>query len=202
MVKFHRNQMDRSSQVPQLPWVGLKSWLGHRWNTRCSTLISLCRRKSQCSGHESATFTWVLSHWSGFLSLKSVRLKTGAGGSIQSFSPNDRLVGFFKRPSRGNFDPVRFYLKACGVPLSEIAPEMNKYLAWNQFQRETSLYISQLVSPFSVATTRRLLNSMLPKSYLAARWEWENCKKSGRSLHIFLGETIEFIKSRIYCDFL
>ena len=58
MVKLHRNQMGRSSQVPQL--LDLKSWLGHRWNTRCSTLISFCRRKSQCSGHESATFTWVL----------------------------------------------------------------------------------------------------------------------------------------------
>ena len=155
-------------------------------------------RSRECNLHLSI----ITGNWLGFLSLKSVRLKTGAGGSIQSFSPNDRLVGFFKRPSRGNFDPVRFYLKACGVPLSEIAPEMNKYLAWNPFQRETSLYISQLVSPFSVATTRRLLNSMLPKSYLAARWEWENCKKSGRSLHIFLGETIEFIKSRIYCGFL
>ena len=156
-------------------------------------------RSRECNLHLSII---TAGFWSGFLSLKSVRLKTGAGGSIQSFSPNNRLVGFFKRPSRGNFDPVRFYLKACGVPLSEIAPEMNKYLAWSPFQRETSLYISQLVSPFSVATTRRLLNSMLPKSYLAARWEWENCKKSGRSLHIFLGETIEFIKSRIYCGFL
>ena len=130
-------------------------------------------RSRECNLHLSII---TAGFWSGFLSLKSVRLKTGAGGSIQSFSPNNRLVGFFKRPSRGNFDPVRFYLKACGVPLSEIAPEMNKYLAWNPFQRETSLYISELVSPFSVATTRRLLNSMLPKSYLAARWEWENCK--------------------------
>ena len=84
-------------------------------------------RSRECNLHLSI----ITGNWSGFLSLKSVRLKTGAGGSIQSFSPNDRLVGFFKRPSRGNFDPVRFYLKACGVPLSEIAPEMNKYLAWN-----------------------------------------------------------------------
>ena len=87
-----------------------------------SPLFEVCETKKQRRGLNPVFFTQCPGEWV-------------------------RFFFRFKKASQGKFDQARFYLKAC-VPLSKIAPEMNKYL-YGFGHLDTFLCISKSISLFS-----------------------------------------------------
>ena len=87
-----------------------------------SPLFEVCETKKQRRGLNPVFFTQCPGEWV-------------------------RFFFRFKKASQGKFDQARFYLKDC-VPLSKIAPEMNKYL-YGFGHLDTFLCISKSISLFS-----------------------------------------------------